>query len=369
MISTKANAGYIAMTITIILLLLVISLSLLTGRLLTNEQRIAANEMRYREALATTEAMISRSITTIAGSSIADLRAGTLPALESGVSASSTTVPLGTSTLPAFTLRANGHSTFEQQDSSAIVSVQVVVIPTVVSAPDSPLTLAAGISVGGNFNVVANPNGGGPGVPLSIWTAGTVDLNNGTGNTCGQQEWQDNTCSTSPYSYKGNVSSDIKANDANFPSDLLQYVFGVPDTATGMSALESKAKAKLNGCTSLSSASHGFYIVDGDCNAGNIGTRDAPVVLLLRNGNLTINGNNKIYGIVFAYDSYPNAAPSYDLKMTGGATVWGSLIANYQVGNANGTYNAVYDATTLSNIENGQDFVSIYKVPGSWRDW
>lgn len=369
MISTRANAGYIAMTITIILLLLVISLSLLTGRLLTNEQRIAANEMRYREALAAAEAMIARSITTIAGSSIADLRAGTLPALESGVSASSTTVPLGSSKLPAFSLSATGHSTNDTQDSTAVVGVQVVVIPTVVSAPDAPLTLAAGVSVGGNFMVVANPNGGGPGVPLSIWTGGTIDLNNGSGTTCGQQEWQDGTCSSSPYSSKNNVNSDIKANDTDFPTDLLQYVFGVKDDSAGMAALESKAKAVLSGCSSLNSASHGFYIVDGNCNAGDIGSRAAPVVLLLRNGNLTMNGNNTIYGIVFSYDSNPNAAPSYDLKMTGGATVWGSLIANYQVGNANGTYNAVYDAEALSNIENSQDFVSIYKVPGSWRDW
>jgi hypothetical protein len=45
------------------------------------------------------------------------------------------------------------------------------------------------------------------------------------------------------------------------------------------------------------------------------------------------------------------------------------LISNHEVGNANGTYNAVYDAEALSNIQNNQDFVSLYKVPGSWRDW
>ena len=94
----------------------------------------------------------------------------------------------------------------------------------------------------------------------------------------------------------------------NFPSDLLKYVFGVPDTDEGMTQLEERlaklGRVPLTSCTSLTSSSSGFYIVDGNCSGGSMGSREAPVVVLVRNGDLTINANSEIYGMIFTYDSY-----------------------------------------------------------------
>jgi len=59
----------------------------------------------------------------------------------------------------------------------------------------------------------------------------------------------------------------------------------------------------------------------------------------------------------------------YDIKLNGGATVYGALVSNYQLGQSNGTYNAVYDSTVLQNISTGSAFSYIARVPGSWRDW
>ena len=163
-------------------------------------------------------------------------------------------------------------------------------------------------------------------------------------------------------------------NDLNFPPDLLRYIFGLPGDsahiAQSMQTLESRAVAVLTSCSSLNSSSTGLYIIDGNCNpAGTIGSEAAPVVLLIRNGNITMNGNMVIYGLVFSYDSAPASAPNYDFKMTGGATVYGAVVSNHQVGNSNGTYNAVYDAAALSNIQNTAPFNTLVRVPGSWRDW
>ena len=82
-----------------------------------------------------------------------------------------------------------------------------------------------------------------------------------------------------------------------------------------------------------------------------------------------MNGNMVISGLVFSYDSAPASAPNYDVKMTGGATVNGAIVSNHQVGNSNGTYNAVYNAKALSNIQNSAAFNKLRRVPGSWRDW
>jgi hypothetical protein len=259
-------------------------------------------------------------------------------------------------------------------EGRATINQQALFIRAVPGAPDAPLTVAGGMAVSGNFMVVANPNGGGRGVPLSVWTDQNVDLTNGSGTTCGQQEWADGTCNTNTYSEKGNKQSDILDSDPNFPDDLLRYVFGVSgdsaDIAESMQTLESRATEILNGCDSLGSSSTGFYIVDGPCNpAGTIGSEAAPVVLLVRNGNITMNGNMAIYGLVFSYDSAPGSAPNYDFKMTGGATINGAVVSNHQVGNSNGTYNAVYNAAALGNIQNTGPFNTLVRIPGSWRDW
>ena len=363
MTNINSARGFIALTITLIILLLVISVSIMTGKVLVGEQRVAANEMRYREALASAEGQMAQAMAAIASAGMPTLPIAGLPA---SVSVAVSTVQVGTRTMPLLTLTA----TDTAPEGDATVRQQVVVIPTIAGTPDAPLTLAGGMAVGGNFMVVANPNGGGPGVPLSIWTDSPVDLTNGSGTTCGQQEWADGTCSSSPYSEPGNLESDILANDPGFPDDLMQYVFGVEDNDRGMLTLEQRANAILTNCDGLNPSSRGLYIIDGTCNPKSIvGSRAKPVILLIRDGDLVMNGNLQIFGIVFSYDSHPDDATTYDLKMSGGATVWGSLISNHEVGNSNGTYNAVFDAESLQNIQSTPGNTTLYKVPGSWRDW
>ena len=53
----------------------------------------------------------------------------------------------------------------------------------------------------------------------------------------------------------------------------------------------------------------------------------------------------------------------------GTASVFGAMVANYELGKSNGTYNAVYDADVMNTIQTGEPFARIHKIPGSWRDW
>lgn len=383
MMNTRHATGFVTLTVTLIVIVMVILVSLMTGRILVGDKRISANELRYREALANAEAGIDAAMADTASGGIAALSVSdgqsTFPIAISGATVSRrlTTLTLtssaGSNTLRLIDFTSTGLS---QGISEGVVTIsqQALFVRVVPGAPDAPLTLAGGMAVSGNFMVVANPNGGGRGVPLSVWTDQNVDLTNGSGSTCGQQEWADGTCNTNTYSEKGNKQGDILDNDLNFPPDLLRYIFGLPGDsahiAQSMQTLESRAVAVLTSCSSLNSSSTGLYIIDGNCNpAGTIGSEAAPVVLLIRNGNITMNGNMVIYGLVFSYDSAPASAPNYDFKMTGGATVYGAVVSNHQVGNSNGTYNAVYDAAALSNIQNTAPLNTLVRVPGSWRDW
>lgn len=368
MINSKATQakGFITLTVTLIILIIIIFASLLTGRILLGDQRIAANELRYREAMANAEQGIETALATIAVHGVATLP---VPGMPANVSMTQGTLTLGSGTLPLLTLISNGIS-LGVSEGVATIRQQAIITRVTAGTPDAPLTVAGGMAVSGNFMVVANPNGGGRGVPLSIWTDQYVDLTNGSGSTCGQQEWVNGSCGTATYSEQGNKQADILDSDPLFPADLLLYIFGVPDTAAGMATLETRAKAILTSCNTLNSNSTGFYIVDGACNpSGTVGSQNNPVVLLVRNGDITMNGNMNIYGLVFTYDSAPATAPNYDVKLNGGATVHGALVANHQVGTTNGTYNAVYDADALSNIQNGQQFAIVAKIPGSWKDW
>ena len=385
MMNTRYSTGFVTLTVTLMVIIMIILVSLMTGRILVGDKRIAANELRYREAMANAEAGIDAALALTASGGIAALPVPDgvstfiVPVSGATVTRQLTTLAItssaGTNTLRLMTFNSTGVS-LGVSEGRATINQQALFIRAVPGAPDAPLTVAGGMAVSGNFMVVANPNGGGNGVPLSIWTDQYVDLTNGSGSTCGQQEWADGTCNTNTYSEKGNKQSDVLDSDPNFPPDLLRYVFGVPGVgsaqvvAESMQTLESRATAILNGCGSLNSSSTGFYIIDGPCNpSGTVGSEAAPVVLLIRNGNITMNGNMTIYGLVFSYDSDPGSAPNYDFKMTGGATVNGAVVSNHQVGNSNGTYNAVYNAAALGNIQNTGPFNTLVRVPGSWRDW
>lgn len=56
--------------------------------------------------------------------------------------------------------------------------------------PSAPPLVAGGIMQGvGNSTIVANPDSGGVGVPVSIWTRGPMDVNNGSWQTCQLDEY------------------------------------------------------------------------------------------------------------------------------------------------------------------------------------
>ena len=75
-----------------------------------------------------------------------------------------------------------------------------------------------------------------------------------------------------------------------------------------------------------------------------------------------------VYGVVFAYTDAAdiNNVP-YDISINGTATLHGALVANYKLGNSNGSYNAVYDAEALKNLPNTVKSITA-TVPGSWQD-
>jgi hypothetical protein len=404
MTNLNKESGFITLTVVLIIVLLITALSLMTGKMLMGEQRSVSNQVRYHEAMNAAQAGLDKGIAHLMSNFDNRADFNHLDALPNyHVSfGNPTEITLGDNIIRSVAIRSVGTSgysassaTSTDAESRVTVSQQVIEIPTLSSLPDAPLTVAAGTAIGGNLAIVANPNGGGAGVPLSIWSRESVDIG-ASFSSCGGEEYdftKNSGCTSAPYSSnKNGKQSDIVENDkVYFPPDseaLLAYVFAGSSTVEEVisDTIQSNPtdyedrvgvnKTGLADCSSLDSSSKGRYIINGNCSpSGNIGSRVNPVELLVVDGNLTLNANTIIYGLVFAFDkpdnpndpTYPTTA-TYDMKINGTASVYGVVISNYKLGISAGNFNAVYDADVLTNLANGSKRI-VATVPGSWRDW
>jgi Tfp pilus assembly protein PilX len=267
----------------------------------------------------------------------------------------------------------------------------------------SPLMAAGTIPITGTFHVVANPNGGGPGVPVSVWSESDV-TGSGSGATCHIQEFLDSdspsgsqsytdpltgethditlctscTCPASdPISDSGienydilDIDSNVGVNpDTTFPTDLFQYVFGIPGSE--WETIYDDAQ-KPGDCSSLDNTSSGIFWIDGLCDFGNasqVGSYEKPV-LIVAEGGFKANGNGEIFGLLFAYDpAIPKGTATLDVQLNGGPTVYGAVISNQNVSLPNGTYRMRYDEQVLKNVSQNPGGPGLGKLPGTWSDY
>lgn len=375
----KRYAGFTTFTVTLLLILILVGISLLVGKLMVTDRKISVNEVQYRQALALAELGLADGLGRLAADSTWRTSiSGATTTLSPGsyilTARDTTPITVGTLSVTPVALSASA-ALADGMGGSATVRVQVAGYSMMSDAKAVPLMVAGGTAIGGSFNVVANPNGGGPGVPLSVWSNQAVG-GNGSWQTCHQGDFNGSGCGGT-ISDKNHIGADIKQNDSTFPSDLLYFLFGEHqdppdgpgwDNMLGMAAGASPSFS----CNNLSAVSSGIFIFDGkdgDCDlSGVVGSASAPVVLIAKNvNNLSMNGNLVFNGIIYAYSSDPTK--SSDVKANGTATVNGSLIANTPLKISSGTFNVKYDQNVLSSIQHGAKFQASKMVPGSWRDW
>lgn len=253
--------------------------------------------------------------------------------------------------------------------STVTITEQALIYPIVANLPDAPLVVAGGIVAGGHFEVVANPDGGGEGVPLSVWSDSDVDLLNGSGVTCHQQSFADGHCGSVTYSQAGAQGPDILDDDVNFPDDVIEYIFNVPTDQWTL--LRNDADEVLSNCASLGAVSSGIIWVEGHCYiaaSAQVGNNTDPVILIVADGDLTLNSGAMITGLVLSFRK-PATLTDYDIFITAGASVTGGVVANHFLGHANGSLYVVYHRDVLTQLQKHSAFQHVARVPGSWRDY
>lgn len=256
-------------------------------------------------------------------------------------------------------------------------------------APNVPLTTKSSFPPSGTAEVVANPNTGGVGVPVSVWmnnnsscpNGSVIDPSSGSWATCEYHEWYETesipegvactgNCSCSEAeaisytdSQTNNLGIDLVA-DVDFPCDLFRFYFGVPRTSYEIVKGYSKV---INDCSSLGPNSFGIYWVTGtdcDINANTqVGSPGAPVMLVSAATETRLNGGAIIYGTLFITDTEDSGA---ELVATGTNTVYGSVIVDGTLGSYNGTFQVVWNEniSKLAGLGGG-----LGSVLGGWSDF
>ncbi|GAA4874007.1 pilus assembly PilX family protein [Ferrimonas pelagia] len=370
----RAN-GFITLTVSLVVSLVLAGISLYAAKVLLLEKRISANEQNYALAMALAESGLDAAAVlwsydaldcdetkswTIADGALVDHTGVETQRIDAKLSCT----PPNSDTIPLIEVSyLDGGS-----KAKAFVAASFLLSPHGEGDPP-PLSAAGFVDVQGAFRVGANPNGGGEGVPVSIWSGNDIDMSNANGKTCGAEEFARDRCASNPYSEKGNEGDDLAQSDPGFPEDLLLYFMGVP--------IEQWELLKTTGiipsdhiladCSTLDAGSSGVFMVEGDCDVNGIGTAAAPVVLFVRDGNLKINGNDESYGFFFSLETSESGVAQ--LQANGTATVYGALMANHNnVKISSGNFGVTWDAEVSEAIAS-PPFPVLTMVPGSWRDF
>jgi Tfp pilus assembly protein PilX len=420
----QKQQGMATLIVSIIVLIITTLMVLMATKVGIFDFRMAGNEARYKEAFATAEAGLDFAVQKFnsefnyndvtgfnAWKAGLDIILNNVPPVYIGSGTGLSGIAAGSST-PSFGVQicrvntATGScdfgsgvsintvfrftSTGLSADGSGTATVQREITMKQIlggSSPEVSILMSGGVGTGGNFNIVANPNGGGNGIPVSIWTNGNVDMS-GSSSTCQSAGFTGNNaqCNSELISDGDgtNLSSynpifpDVLPNDPHFPSDIFRYIFGVArndwETIYSMANSKHQVAANCGGLDTHSGEKFRLWWITGDCNMASnqiIGSQNDPVILVIDDHQLNMGGGGAlIHGIPFLFDNPSNVAtPSGDFQ--GSTAIYGALVSDVGGGAMNGSYSVVYDPKLLSNLTspNESNNYAIGYIPGSWRDF
>lgn len=442
LIKTQPQKGIATLTVTIVIVIILTLMVFFATKVGLLDQRMAGNEVRYKEAFAQAEAGLdfatqrfsseftrlydgtnpttaSTSLLTILANSQAAIGTetdGTSPESGEGFftvtvtpttacfpvpvppsTCTSTSPPPPTTTIPIYNFVSIG--TGADGTGNASVQRQITMSHALGgNAPNTPVIAGGAVGTGGNFNVVGNPNAGGPGVPVSIWTGPPgsgaditassssatchIQFYDGTNAQCSNPSGkvENITRGTNPATAQSAydpTKRDLLPNDPNFPPDLFAFVFGLPrtDWLTKRNEAEDHGQSvtdcsQIKALGTAAGVNFTLWWVAGNCeiNGDTIGTTAKPVVLVIDDGVLEVKGDSRINGVVYIFNNESTGGTA-SADFSGTSEIRGSLIS--EVGfTANSSYSVVWEPTVINSFTNGggSNFTIAY-IPGSWRDF
>lgn len=366
---TNTQAGGAILSL-VVLLTLLMSLTLVyTGRVKSVEYKIQRNSLNHLEAAIASQGGLNKVIAMLneepewPGSTVQESLG------DSGsfqVNLNHQTLTIGEEELAYLQLSSQGWSA----DGLATVttSQQFLVFPFLQRTPYAPLTVVGGISNQFRFMLGANPNGGGPGVPVSVYSDTSVSLSAGNGVTCGLSEFHAEQCDKQPYSSSVNKGPDIVDDGASFPTDVGEWLTGIP--IANYQSYMALAGYYASGCSGLTSDFVGIAYITGNCaiaTNATIGSPDEPLLLILEDGDFSMVGG-EFWGVVFMITSQ-NSHANADVFVSQGATIRGALIADFMLGSKQGELKISFEPGVFEVMREHKAFLRFTEIAGSWRDF
>ncbi|MDH5357842.1 MAG: PilX N-terminal domain-containing pilus assembly protein [Gammaproteobacteria bacterium] len=415
----KHQRGAAVLLVSVVLLIAVTLLVMFAVRVGLLDQRMSGNEYRHKEAFANAEAGLEQAASYLRANPV--LHAGDVadgwasctgstaifPCNLTGAELVYATVVAGTSITPNLPMAGNtpnssaylvktasttiavGEGASDDGTGSAVAQVSFAKTSLLTPGQIPPLMMPSG-DLNGSFTIVPNPNGGGPGVPISAWVK-SIGTSTGSWQTCNHGEFQDtgvcmdtkddtvswSTCTCiEPKSTSTSVGDDIVVDSTDFPFSPFAFIFGKDlSTAAEVDALKAEIKARaddkgkvLADCTTLDTIDLANDVempliwVEGACDIGPgvvIGDRTTPIILVVE-GDIKVNANGEIWGIMVGLADY---------TMNGGAVVHGSAVSEIESKLTNGAYAQVYDESVFARLQDDTLTTDISKVQYSWRDF
>ena len=257
------------------------------------------------------------------------------------------------------------------------------------NGPGVPLSTRTTWPPSGNAEIVPNPNGGGIGVPVSVWLNGNescasqavVSPSSGAWATCQLHEWYETDQVPDTLECTGNCSCSRDESlsythgnddiigidmdvDSEFPCDLFTFYFGIPKTH--FEAIKSQARI-IDDCSELGPNSYGTYWATGPlCHVGAntiIGSQHAPVMLISAASTTRFNGGTKMFGTLYLTDVEDAGAV---IESNGNNTIYGAAIIDASIGAFTGTFQLIY-VESVARIVAGTG--GIGSLAGGWTDF
>ncbi len=333
--------GAASLLIALVLLVGVTLITLYTAQTMIMEQRIAANDIRAREAFEAAEAgrMHGARYADMPGANMASTLAEDLDS-DGTDDYSVTFLSLGSG---RYQIQSQGWS-FDRT-ATATVFQQTGTNAYIANTPQQPLITRSFASDQGNVAITNNYTN------QTVWSGGEFS-NIGSADTYINVNGTDNVKASD----KNNVGPDVIQNDPNLANATDHDFF---NNFFSMSMSEMQASANFNSLPNDPADAAGSLIwIDGDLSMqsnGVYGSADEPVILIV-DGDLSIHGGPEIWGIVYV---------TGNMNSGGNPDIYGSAIVAGNV-TGNGTVDIIYTPSVFNPSEPlGEDI----EVAGTWRDW
>lgn len=405
--SANAQQGAATLLVTVMLLIGVTLIALFATKVGILDQRISGNEYRHKEAFANAEAGLDQATAYLRKNQVLYASTVSWTASVCAVSTVDCYVPDSLSTVSVSSVLSGSQSYLvktadkylavgvgDSADNTGKSMVQVAYAKSsLIDAGELPPLMLPTGTLSGNFNIVPNPNGGGEGVPVSVWSKDTLDTSGANWKTCHHGEFQDGSsvcmdtkgdgasgaswlpCACDDeISNSGDVNEDLVLSaDADFPVSPFAYLFDSGNTVSDGLALRDKIKERaertglvLADCTTIVAdfaalTTSALVWVEGDCIIGGavVGSREKPIILVVEDL-LRVNANSEVWGILLSLN---------DFVLNGGPVIHGSAISEIESDLTNGTYSQVYDEAILENLQDDSINIELVKQKYSWRDF